>query len=63
MAGVLSAICEVDLLEFSHRYRPGRNPHQGMAALYTSLTTQCVKPVLDAGIRRFLESVDQVSQL
>jgi RNA-directed DNA polymerase len=58
VAEVLSAIYEVDFLGFSYGFRPGRNPHQALAALHTGLMTQCVSWVLDADIRKYFDSVD-----
>jgi RNA-directed DNA polymerase len=58
VAEVLSAIYEVDFLGFSYVFRPGRNPHQALAALHTAMMTQCVCWVLDADIRKFFDSVD-----
>jgi RNA-directed DNA polymerase len=58
VAEVLSAIYEIDFLGFSYGFRPGRNPHQALAALHTALMTQCVCWVLDADIRKFFDSVD-----
>jgi RNA-directed DNA polymerase len=55
VAEVLSAIYEVDFLGFSYGFRPGRNPHQALAALHTGLMTQCVNWVLDADIRKYLD--------
>ena len=57
VAEVLSAVYEVDFLGFSYGFRPGRNPHQALAALHTGLMTQCVCWVLDADIRKFFDSV------
>jgi group II intron reverse transcriptase/maturase len=58
VAEVLSAIYEVDFLGFSYGFRPGRNPHQALAALHTATMTQCVNWVLDADLRKFFDSVD-----
>jgi RNA-directed DNA polymerase len=58
VAEVLSAVYEVDFLGFSYGFRPGRNPHQALAALHTAVMTQCVNWVLDADIRKFFDSVD-----
>jgi RNA-directed DNA polymerase len=58
VAEALSAIYEVDFLGFSYGFRPGRNPHQALAALHTAVMTQCVNWVLDADIRKFFDSVD-----
>jgi RNA-directed DNA polymerase len=58
VAEVLSAVYEVDFLGFSYGFRPGRNPHQALAAVHTAVMTQCVNWVLDADIRKFFDSVD-----
>ena len=56
VAEVLSAVYEVDFLGFSYGFRPGRNPHQALAALHKAVMTQCVNWVLDADIRKFLDT-------
>jgi group II intron reverse transcriptase/maturase len=58
VAEVLSAVYEADFLGFSYGFRPGRSPHQALAALHTAVMTQSVNWVLDADIRRFFDSVD-----
>lgn len=58
VAEVLSAVYEADFLGFSYGFRPGRNPHQALAALHTALMSQRVTWVLDADIRSFFDSVD-----
>ena len=58
MAEVLSAIYEVDFLGFSYGFRPGRSPHQALAALHAACMTQYVNWVLDADVRSFFGSVD-----
>jgi RNA-directed DNA polymerase len=58
VAEVLSAVYEVDFLGFSYGFRPGRNPHQALAALHTGVMSQCVCWVLDADIRKFFDSVN-----
>jgi len=58
VAEVLSVVYEVDFLGFSYGFRPGRNPHQALAALHKAMMTQCVNWVLDADIRKFFDSVD-----
>src|SRR5579885_2917196 len=42
----------------SYGFRPGRSPHQALAALHTALMSQRVSWVLDADIRSFFDSVD-----
>src|SRR5689334_6076397 len=37
VAEVLSAVYEADFLGFSYGFRPGRSPHQALAALHTAL--------------------------
>ena len=61
VAELLSAVYEVDFLGFSYGFRPGRNPHQALAALHTGMMTQGVCWVLDADIRKFLDSSLQCS--
>ena len=58
VAEVLSAIYEADFLGFSYGFRPGRNPHQALAAVHTAPMSQRVNWVLDADIRSFFDSVD-----
>jgi RNA-directed DNA polymerase len=55
---VLNAIYETDFLGFSYGFRPGRNPHNGLDALYAGLLTRKVNWVLDADIRGFFEAID-----
>jgi RNA-directed DNA polymerase len=58
VAEVLSVIYEVDFLGFSYGFRPGRSPHDALAALHTAFMTQYVNWVLDADVRSFFDSVD-----
>jgi group II intron reverse transcriptase/maturase len=55
---VLNAIYETDFLGFSYGFRPGRNPHHALDALYAGLLTRKVNWVLDADIRGFFEAID-----
>jgi len=55
---VLNAIYETDFLGFSYGFRPGRNPHHALDALYTGLLTRKVNWVLDADIRGFFDAID-----
>jgi group II intron reverse transcriptase/maturase len=57
-ANVMAAIYEVDFLGFSYGFRPGRNPHHALDALYTGLLTRKVNWVLDADIRGFFDAID-----
>jgi group II intron reverse transcriptase/maturase len=55
---VLNAIYETAFLGFSYGFRPGRNPHNALDALYTGLLTRKVNWVLDADIRGFFDAID-----
>jgi RNA-directed DNA polymerase len=55
---VLNAIYETDFLGFSYGFRPGRNPHNALDALYAGLLTEQVNWVLDADIRGFFEAIN-----
>jgi retron-type reverse transcriptase len=57
-AAVLNAIYETDFLGFSYGFRPRRNPHHALDALYAGLLTRKVNWVLDADIRGFFEAID-----
>jgi len=58
VAEVLSTIYAVDFLGFSYGFRPGRSPHDALAALHPAFMTQYVNWVLDADVRSFFDSVD-----
>lgn len=58
VAEVLSAVYEADFLGFSYGFRPGRNPHQALAALHTELMSQRVTWVLDAVGSRLGQSIE-----
>ena len=53
---VLNAIYEADFLGFSYGFRPGRNQHKALDALYTGLLTRKVNWVLDLDIRGFFDT-------
>ena len=55
---VLNAIYETDFLGFSYGFRPGRNQHDALDALYTGLLTKKVNWVLDLDIRGFFDALD-----
>jgi group II intron reverse transcriptase/maturase len=55
---VLNAIYETDFLGFSYGFRPRRNPHHALDALYTGLLTRKVNWVLDVDIRGFFDAID-----
>src|SRR6202048_1235868 len=54
---VLNAIYETDFLGFSYGFRPGRNQHQALDALYTGLLTRKVNWVLDLDIKGFFDGL------
>ncbi len=55
---VLNAIYEEDFLDFSHGFRPGRDPHRALDALATGIHRKRVNWVLDADIRSFFDTLD-----
>jgi RNA-directed DNA polymerase len=55
---VMNAIYERDFLGFSYGFRPGRNQHQALDALYVGLVRTKVNYVLDADIRGFFDAID-----
>ena len=55
---VLNAIYETDFLGFSYGFRPGRNPHHALDALYVGIMRRKVNWVLDADIRGFFDAMD-----
>lgn len=55
---VLAAIYEVDFKNFSYGFRPGRNPHNALDALYVAITQHKVNWVLDADIQSFFDTLD-----
>ncbi len=54
---VLNAIYEVDFKGFSYGFRPGRNQHQALDALYVAIKTKKVNWIVDADIRDFFGSI------
>ena len=60
-AEVLNAIYETDFLGFSYGFRPERNQHHALDALYVGLDTRKVNWVLDLDIKSFLDSYSQCS--
>ncbi|HEY6348116.1 MAG TPA: reverse transcriptase domain-containing protein [Candidatus Angelobacter sp.] len=53
---VLNAIYETDFLGFSYGFRPGRNQHQALDALFVGLYDRRVNWVLDLDVRSFLDT-------
>ncbi len=56
MVAVLNVIYELDFLGFSYGFRPNRNQHQALDALYVGIMTKKVSWVLDANIRAFFDT-------
>jgi RNA-directed DNA polymerase len=54
---ILNQIYEVDFNGFSYGFRPGRNPHQALDALYVGLHRKRVNWVLDVDIRGFFDNM------
>jgi group II intron reverse transcriptase/maturase len=54
---ILNQIYEVDFKGFSYGFRPGRSPHQALAALSVGIHRKRVNWVLDADIRGFFDNV------
>jgi len=55
---VLESIYEADFLGFSYGFRPRRNQHQALDAVYIALTQKKVSWVLDADIQGFFDHID-----
>ena len=55
---VLNAIYETDFLGFSYGFRPGRNPHNALDALYVGVRGKQVNWVLDADIRGYFDTIN-----
>jgi group II intron reverse transcriptase/maturase len=54
---ILNQIYEVDFKGFSYGFRPGRDPHQALDALYVGLIRKRVNWVFDADIRGFFDNM------
>jgi RNA-directed DNA polymerase len=57
---ILNAIYETDFVGFSYGFRPGRKAHDALDALTVGIMRKKVNWVLDADIRDFFGSLDQV---
>ncbi len=55
---VLNQIFEEDFLGFSYGFRPGRNQHNALDALWVGITQRKVNWVLDADICSFYDTID-----
>ena len=54
---VLNQIFEEDFLGFSYGFRPGRNPHRALDALWVGIMRKKVNWILDADIRDFFSGL------
>lgn len=54
---VLNAIYETDFLGFSYGFRPERNPHNALDAVYVGIFTKGVNFVMDADIEAFFDTM------
>jgi RNA-directed DNA polymerase len=55
---VIGTVYEAQFHGFSYGFRPGRNQHQALDALYVGITSKKVNWVLDADIRGFFDAID-----
>jgi len=54
---ILEQVYEVDFLGYSYGFRPGRDPHKALDALYMGIKVRKINWILDADIRKFFDSV------
>lgn len=54
---VLECIYEQDFLGFSYGFRPGRDQHRALDALYVGITKRKVNWIIDADIRGFFDNI------
>ena len=57
-AEVLNAIYETAFIGFSYGFRPGRNPHHALNALYAGIMTRKVNWVFEADICGYFDAID-----
>ena len=55
---VLTPIYEADFLGFSYGFRPNRNKHQALDAVYMAISHKKVSWVLDADLKGFFDAID-----
>jgi len=55
---LLEPIYEVDFLDFSYGFRPNRNQHQALDAVYIAVTTKKVSWILDADLKGFFDTIN-----
>jgi group II intron reverse transcriptase/maturase len=58
VVAVLNAVYELEFLGFSYGFRPKRNQHQALDALYVGIMTKKVSWVLDADLRAFFDTLE-----
>jgi RNA-directed DNA polymerase len=55
---LLTPIYETDFLGFSYGFRPERNQHQALDAVYMAVTVKKVSWILDADLKGFFDRID-----
>jgi RNA-directed DNA polymerase len=55
---VLNSIWEEDFKGFSYGFRPGRNQHEALDALYVGITSKKVNFIVDLDIKSFFDKVE-----
>ena len=55
---LLEPIYESDFLGFSYGFRPKRNQHQALDAVFMAITTKKVSWILDADLKGFFDAID-----
>jgi len=55
---VLNAIYEPEFLGFSYGFRPGRNQHDALDALWIGISTKRVKWILDSDLRSYFDTIN-----
>jgi len=58
VAEMLSAVYEMDFVDCSYGFRPGRSAHQALRTVHKAIMSERVNWVLDADVSRFFDSVD-----
>ncbi len=58
MVWILESIYEADFKGFSYGFRPNRNQHKALDAVYVAITQKKVSWVLDADISQFFDTID-----
>lgn len=55
---VLQVVFEADFAGFSYGFRPGRNQHQALDAVWVGITQRKVSWIVDADIKSFFDAID-----